>query len=413
MPYDVAGGQILANPVSGFLQGRAIRQSEEETDQAMELRGKRDARDAEAHEMAKEDRQVQYDEMSAKKAYAGAQQVLAVPKGERKDFVRKTFPDFVKQLEQGGYGAWDDIDEDEIEELATIVTAQASKTLGLTPGKPEAVSPEGKVMSDVQSGILTPEQGNAALAPKNTLDFDNFVAAQKDPAFAQFLKDKRGKGLSMTLPDGTVIEMGGEGGGVSPGEIKNPVATKLQDTIVAATDELDRLNAIGQGFDPQFLQIPGRLKGGALKIKDLAGGMLGNMSKEETDYLTKFSTFKAEAAKNLSSILNRLSGAAISPAEGERLKKGIPNDEDSPTQFIAKYNAAVKDSSRAIMRANWALKNGIGVKSVEQLSKVMPLGGIDQVYAEWANRRWQELGGTPESKAQAVKEANQEFGLAR
>jgi hypothetical protein len=150
-----------------------------------------------------------------------------------------------------------------------------------------------------------------------------------------------------------------------------------------------------------------------LKVKDLAGGMLGDLSPQEQDYLTKFSTFKADAAKNLSTILNRLSGAAISPAEGERLKKGIPNDEDSPTQFIAKYRSAVKDSTRAIMRANWALKNGIGVKSVEELSKAMPLNGIDQVYSSRANEIWQGLGGTPETKKDAISQANREFGIAK
>jgi hypothetical protein len=59
------------------------------------------------------------------------------------------------------------------------------------------------------------------------------------------------------------------------------------------------------------------------------------------------------------------------------------------------------------------LKNGIGVQSVEQLSKTMPLAGIDQVYAERANAIWQEMGATPETKAQAVQQANAEFGLAR
>jgi hypothetical protein len=159
--------------------------------------------------------------------------------------------------------------------------------------------------------------------------------------------------------------------------------------------------------------MPGRFKGAALKVKDLAGGMLGDMSPDEQQYLDKFSTFKADAAKNLSVILNKLSGAAISPAEGERLKKGIPNDDDSPTQFVAKYRSAVKDSTRAVMRANWALKNGIGVKSVEALSKSMPLGSIDHVYEDRANEIWQGLGGTPETKAQAIKQANGEFGLAK
>jgi hypothetical protein len=419
MAINIAAQQQLAQPVSAFFEGRAIQRAEQEGSLRMRALENAEGRAAsaetraqEGHEIDKRVAEAKFDEIAGRKTLAGVKQVLALPKGQRKAFVEKNFPEFVQKLSEQEYG-WDEVDEDEIEEMATGIAARASADLGLAPEKVEPLSPEGKVAADVKNKVLSPEQGAAALGPKNTTDFDNFLAAQKDPAFSKFLKDKRGKGLSMTLPDGTVISMGGEGGGVDAAELKSPVVTKLQESIVTATDEMDRLNSIGRGFDPQFLQVPGRLKGTALKVKDLAGGMLGDMTPQETEYLEKFSTFKAEGSKNLSAILNRLSGAAISPAEGERLKKGIPNDEDSPTEFVAKYRAAVKDTSRAIMRANWALKNGIGVKSVDQLSKVMPLGSIDQVYEDRANELWQELGGTKEAKAEAVKRANQEFGVAR
>lgn len=403
--YDIASNQILSQPVSGFLQGRAMRQAERESDQSMEIRGAREAREKESFQISKDDHEAQLDEVSAKRSLAGAQQVLAAPKGQRKAFAEKNFPDFVKQ-----HPEWQQFDETDIEEMAQGVVAKSAAHLGISPAKPEAytLSP-GQVRFEGDQAVA----GVDPAPEKSNPDYEKFLLAQKDPQFKSFLMEMKGKGMSMTLPDGTVIEMGGSGGGVSPGELKTPTVTKLQDSIVGATDELDRLNNIGKGFDPKFLQIPGRLKGSALKIKDLAGGMLGDMTSDETKYLTKFATFKADANKNLSLILNRLSGAAISPTEGERLKKGIPNDEDSPTEFVAKYNASVKDASRVIMRANWALKNGIGVKSVDQLSKVMPLGSIDQVYADFANAEWQKLGGTPETKAQAIQKANQEFGLAR
>lgn len=418
MAIDIAGQQILAQPVSAFLQGRAIKQAEQERGGRMKALEAAEGREAEAFDMQKQDRQVKYDEINGKKALAGAQQVLAVTKGKRKSFVEQNFPEVIAGLEKQGYGQWDEIDEDELEELATGIAAKAAADLGISPSAAEPLSPEGKVATDVKRGILTPEQGDAALtgASKDPSDVQTYKFAQSQGyqgSFVDFKKELRGKGFNMTLPDGTTISMGGDGGGIAAADLKTPVVTKLQESIVNATDQLDRLNSIGQSLDPKFLEVPGRIKGGALKIKDLAGGMLGDMTPQEKEYLEKFSTFKAEAAKNLSSILNQLSGAAISPAEGERLKKGIPNDEDSPTQFIAKYRSAVKDQTRAVMRANWALKNGIGVKSADQLSKVMPLESIDRVYEQRANEIWQELGGTPEAKAEAVKRANQEFGLAR
>ncbi len=65
------------------------------------------------------------------------------------------------------------------------------------------------------------------------------------------------------------------------------------------------------------------------------------------------------------------------------------------------------------MRANYALKNGIGVKSVDQLSKLIPLDSVDKIFEDRANQIWQDLGGTPDKKAEAIATAKQEFGLAR
>jgi hypothetical protein len=418
MAINIAAQQQLAKPVSAFFEGRAIQRAEQEGSLRMRALENAEQRAQETHDIDKRAAEIKFDQISGERTLARAKQVMDLPKDQRKQFVTETYPDFIKEFEKHRGESWADIDDDEIEEMGSNLIRKVSGDLGLSPSQPEPLSKEGKVATDVKRGILTPEQGVDALTKdtKDPADVQSYNFAKSQGyggTFMDFKKELRGKGLSMTLPDGTVISMGGEGGGVDASELKSPVVTKLQESIVTATDEMDRLNSIGRGFDPQFLQVPGRLKGTALKVKDLAGGMLGDMTPQETEYLEKFSTFKAEGSKNLSAILNRLSGAAISPAEGERLKKGIPNDEDSPTEFVAKYKAAVKDTSRAIMRANWALKNGIGVKSVDQLSKVMPLGSIDQVYEDRANELWQELGGTKEAKAEAVKRANQEFGLAR
>lgn len=331
--------------------------------------------------------------------------------GNPKALAQRMMPDLIEGLMEEGHSI-ENLTDDQMRSVAQVMMAELSPLAGISGDTPLET-----VIGQDGNPILLPRSQAAGRRPyekaSQPSSYDEFLLSQKDPEFANFLRSRRGKGISMTMPDGTVVEIGGEGGGIGANDLSGPTTNRLQEAIVQSTDELDRLNSIGQGFDPKFLQIPGRLKGAGLKVKDLAGGLLGNLSPEESDYLTRFSTFKADAAKNLSTILNRLSGAAISPAEGERLKKGIPNDEDSPTQFVAKYQAAVKDATRAIMRANWALKNGIGVKSVAQLSQSMPLHAIDQVYEQRANEIWQQLGGTPDTKKQAIQQANQEFGLVR
>ncbi|MDR2214619.1 MAG: hypothetical protein LBE59_02120 [Nevskiaceae bacterium] len=281
--------------------------------------------------------------------------------------------------------------------------------------------------ADVQLETITGKDGRPVFVPRpqaigqqpyqkpagQPSSYEEFILAQRDPEFAQFLRARKDKGISITNPDGSVIQIGGDGGNIGPDELTAPTRNKLQESLVGAADELDRLNSIGKSFDPKFLTVQGRAMGAGLRIKDIAGGVLGNMTPQERIYLDRFSTFRSEANRNLSAIVNRLSGAAVSPAEIDRLKKGIPSDDDSPTQFMAKYASSVKDATRATMRANWALKNGVGVRSVNQLSQVMPLDAIDQVYEQRANQIWQSLGGTPETKQQAIQRANQEFGLAR
>lgn len=241
--------------------------------------------------------------------------------------------------------------------------------------------------------------------------YDEFIRAQKDPGFAEFLKSRRGKGFSVTTPDGTVIEMGGEGGKVDAGELTKPTINNLQETIVKSTDRLDRLNATLSKYNPDFLRAKGIASAATTKAKDFLG--LG-VSEDQRKYLDEYSQFTSSAATDLAQFLKDMSGAAVTPQEYERTEKALPSGKEfSPVEFEAKTKVALKTINRAIMRANWALKNGIGVQSVEQLSKVMPLESIDTVYEQRANEIWQGLGGKPETKAQAVAKANQEFGIAR
>lgn len=416
MAFNIAASQVLPQPVSAFFEGHALRLSEEAQAQRSALMNAQeqravaaDTRAQEDHETNQEVAKIQLGKDKAKTVMTAADQVLAL-KGGQKEYVERTHPEFVAELEKNG-ADWSSMDDSHVAQFAKAIRDHAAAELGIEPQPIKPESPEGKIAYDVNNGLLTPEQGKQAMNPPKGPpgSYEEFMYAQKDPAFAKFLKDRKGKGLSMTLPDGTQISLGE----VDPSAVTGPTANKLQETIVGASDQLDRLNNIGRGFDKQFLEVPGRFKGAKLKIKDMAGGLLGDMTPQEKEYLTAFATFRADAGKNLSLILNQLSGAAISPAEGERLKKGIPNEDDSPTEFKAKYKSAVKDASRAIMRANWALTAGVGAKSTEQLAKLMPLSSIDQVYEDRANEIWKEMGGDPKDKAKAIAQANQEFGLAR
>lgn len=169
MALNIAAQQAMANPVDQFLEGRAIRRAEEEG--AMRMTA---LQNAEGRAAAEETRQasrfnweqsankIQMDQVKAKEIKAGADQVLAIPKGKRKVFVEKNFPEFVNKLSEQEYG-WDEVDEDEIEEMAQGLAAQSSAALGISPAKVVPQSDQGKVSADVRSGLLTQGQGDAIL----------------------------------------------------------------------------------------------------------------------------------------------------------------------------------------------------------------------------------------------------------
>jgi hypothetical protein len=216
--------------------------------------------------------------------------------------------------------------------------------------------------------------------------------------------------LAVTLPDGTVIS-DGPPGAVSANELTKPTVNKLQESIVGAQDRLDRLNSTLATYKPEFLQARGLLKAKTGELAEFLGGELDPESKQ---FLSQYSEFKATAANDFNQTLRELSGAAVTDGEAKRALAAAPSPEDrSPTQFEAKAKATTKTIRRAILRANYALKNGIGTKSVDELSKLIPLEAVDAIYEARVNEIYEQLGGTDEVRQEAIKRANQEFGIAR
>lgn len=216
--------------------------------------------------------------------------------------------------------------------------------------------------------------------------------------------------LAVTLPDGTTIS-DGPPGAVGPNELTKPTVNKLQESIVNAQDRLDRLNSTLSTYKPEFLQAKGLIKA---KTGELAEFLGGELDPERKKFLAEYSEFQASAANDFNTTLRELSGAAVTDGEASRALKAAPSPDDrSPTQFEAKARATTKTIKRAILRANYALKNGIGTKSVEELSKLIPLEAVDAIYEARVNEIYDELGGTDTVRAQAIQRANQEFGLAR
>lgn len=187
MALNIAAMQTMASPVSSFLEGRAIRRAEQQQDMQMQMAQAEEGRREARFNWEQSANKVQMGQLAAKEVLAGAKQVLAIPKGERKAFVEKNFPDFVTKLSEQEYG-WEEVDEDEIEEMAKGLSAQSSAVLGLAPEKPTPLSDAGKVSADVRSGLLTKEQGDAIL---NATEYTAPEAGVIDGAEAVYQVNKK------------------------------------------------------------------------------------------------------------------------------------------------------------------------------------------------------------------------------
>lgn len=284
---------------------------------------------------------------------------------------------------------------------------------GIDPGSittPEQVQALGQQLGQfggLTSPVSEPKQ-NLQLRAITGPDGKPLLVREEDAVGKQAYYQPDRRGLAVTLPDGTTISDGPSA--VQPGELTRATTNKLQETIVNAQDKLDRLNATAATYKPEYLQARGFLKAGATKLIDKLGG---DVSPEDRKFFDDYTEFRANAQRDINSTIKELAGSAVTGNELQRTQKEAPNDNDSPIEFESKLRAQAKFVKRAILRSNYALKNGIGTKSVDELSKLIPLEAVDAIYESRVNDIFEQLGGTDEVRAEAIKRANQEFGLAR
>lgn len=217
--------------------------------------------------------------------------------------------------------------------------------------------------------------------------FDSSLAATflKPPAIREFQQGSQNVTVEQQ-PDGTWTRIGGgprwnpESGGfqlgwdeagrpiVSMGRGGLPVATTtrtdLEKKIIGAQDALASYEEIESRFQPEFQQWPTRVEVLWDSWKSKSGM---DLDEESRTRLEQYSEYRSAAYDSMSRTLNLLSGAAISPAEFERLKSFLPNvgtgltDGDDPIDFASKLRRLKRASRLAILRHQYELRNGLGI----------------------------------------------------
>ena len=226
---------------------------------------------------------------------------------------------------------------------AKILTTDEANKLGLptTAGQKYQVDANGK---------LDLVQGTAKDKPATSIEEYNFYISQGGKkTYEQFLKEK--------IPSTNIS--------VNTGQLSKPTAGKVEEGVLADAAAITRLNSIQFSYKPEYQNIKFRTGQAWNTLKDKFGGL------PETDkrQLAEYSQYKQNSLQNLNQTIKDLTGAAMGVQEADRIIASLPNagadifGGDSPTEFEAKLNNAVKQTKYALARKNYALKKGLNWES--------------------------------------------------
>ena len=139
-------------------------------------------------------------------------------------------------------------------------------------------------------------------------------------------------------------------------------ADQLQKTLLNTNENLARIEATADMFDPDYLTYQTGIEQKALKVAEKAGIDIGESGREK---ITKVSKFRRNAIENLNLYIKDITGAQMSEAEADRLRKAVPDAEnDSPTEFKAKMDDAIMQLKSKQTRTTYALQNGLDPESL-------------------------------------------------
>ena len=154
-------------------------------------------------------------------------------------------------------------------------------------------------------------------------------------------------------------------GNLYTGAISKTTAGDVEKGVLADAAAITRLNNIQFSYKPEYQNIKFRTGQAWNTLRDKFGGL----PESEKRQLTEYSQYKQNSLQNLNQTIKDLTGAAMGVQEADRIIASLPNagadifGGDSPTEFEAKLNNAVKQTKYALARKNYALKKGLNWES--------------------------------------------------
>lgn len=180
-----------------------------------------------------------------------------------------------------------------------------------------------------------------------------------------------------TGPDGqTTIEESTGGSDEGAGALTRPTQNTVQGNILKGGETLASLRAIKARAKPEFQTIGTRWNNFKTAVRDKAGF---EVDEKDAASLQEFTEYRAEVSQLFSTILNQLSGQAVTPQEFKRSEAWLPNtgtgffDGDSPIELASKVRRAEDFIMRALAKHQYINRNGLKLTDVDvdDMPKIM------------------------------------------
>jgi hypothetical protein len=202
-----------------------------------------------------------------------------------------------------------------------------------------------------------------------------------------------------------------------PAGMQKPTANALEKEIIDQDKLIQRTYQIVDSFDREFLTYEGKLRAIGLNIKDKANRPL---TEEQQKYLEEYTTFTQDAVENINRYIKEITGAQMSEAEAERLRKGVADagdgllKGDGPTVFLTKVRNTLKKAYLSRARAMMLRSQGLEWSTFDQRTREKYEAVISYKDVETAiQQRGDELeaqGLAPEAIKQTI---SSEFGVTK
>lgn len=240
---------------------------------------------------------------------------------------------------------------------------------------------------------MTSEQINSEI--QNILDADSKILAELDPKLRAAELEKR----KASKTDVNVYT----------GQLSKTTAGEVEKGVLSDAAAISRLNNIQYSYRPEYQNIKFRTVQAWNTLRDKFGGLPDEEKKQLADY----SQYRQNALQNLNQTIKDITGAAMGVQEADRIIASLPNagtdiwGGDSPTEFEAKLNNAIKQTKYAIARKNHALKKGLNWENIS-LEK-MP--SIIQERGKQIEREYKLDPKDPATKNIVLRQLAAEFGV--